>query len=214
MSASPALFGVDFRILLEVGERRFTTSANTLTGQSAFFAALLSNIWDNVQPGKHYFIDIDGDVFAHVLRYLRSGVFPVFYDKSKGHDYNLYAMLLEQARYLQISRLEKWLEGKSYLQAITVTRSVTEVELKDMIAEKTATDVDVEYRSDLRTRKVYICPRDILSHRGQPEKCGRRCDNAQGDCCERYDNENFVVVSITRTKIEFNQEVCMKGGRA
>ena len=202
----------DVKVTLEVGERRFITTADTLTEKSRYFSALLSGRWRNLEAGKPYFIDMDGDVFEHTLRYLRNGVFPIFYDKSKGHDYGLYTMLLEQARYLQISPLENWLEKKSYLQAISVTTSFEEVELADLNPEKTTTDVDVAYQSSYRTRKVYVCPRGIAIHRGQPNKCGKACrrakEHGEEEDVDDEEEEEVVVVSITRTKTEFHERVC------
>ena len=72
-------------------------------------------------------------------------------------------------------------------------------------------DADVEIRSHVRTRKVYICPRGISEHRGQPQKCGRRCDDAWNHYdVEEYEDEDYVVVAIIWTKIEFHQDLCMK----
>lgn len=135
----------DSQITVEVGEREFVTTASTLK-ESGVFMDLLFGRWGELKADKTFFMDMDGDVFEHTLRYLRNGVLPVFYDKSKGHNYSQYAMLLDQARRLRIPRLQNWLEEKGYLQAMTVTSSLEQVDLGDMVAEKTATNVDVEYR--------------------------------------------------------------------
>jgi hypothetical protein len=44
--------------------------------------------------------------FEHVLRYLCSRVLPVFYDNAKGDGQALYLVVLEEAKYFQILRLE------------------------------------------------------------------------------------------------------------
>jgi BTB/POZ domain-containing protein KCTD9 len=62
-----------------------------------------------------YFVDADPQLFDHILRYLRRGVLPIFYDNIRGHDHGLYRALLEEARYFQIDRLENWLSDKSYI---------------------------------------------------------------------------------------------------
>ena len=211
MTTTPSsLAGAHSKIQMQVGERRFTTTLHTLIEQSAYFRALFSAKTGKMPAELRFFIDLDGDVFAHVLRFLRSGVFPVFYDKSKGHDYSLYAMLLGQARYLQIPRLEQWLAEKTYLQAITATSSVTEMEFKGSFAEKSGLDSDVKFQSQVRPR-AYVCPRGILEHMREPNKCGRLCNNAWANGVDMKKDEPFVVVSITRTKVEFNQELCMRG---
>lgn len=204
--------GAQSKVYMQVGERRFTTTFHTLTEQSAYFRALFSSKREDMPAELRFFIDLDGDVFVHVLRYLRSGVFPVFYDKSKGHDYSLYAMLLGQARYLQIPQLEQWLTEKTYLQAITLTSSVTKAELKGSIVEKTSMDAHVKFRSHIRTKPAaYVCPRGIPVHMGKPDQCGRQCESARVNSVDKNEDEDYVVVSITRTKIEFDQELCMKG---
>lgn len=96
----------DAPICIQVGGRRFTTTTKeTLTEESAFFASLLSGWWNNALEDGSYFIDADPVLFEHILRYLRRGVFPLFFGAVKGHDYHLYLSLLEEARYFQIRRL-------------------------------------------------------------------------------------------------------------
>lgn len=77
-------------IRLQVGERHFTTTRDTLTAESRYFASLLSGRWDNALEDGSYFIDADPMLFDHILRYLRRGIFPLFVDMAKGHDYHLY----------------------------------------------------------------------------------------------------------------------------
>lgn len=93
-------------ITLQVGERRFITTIDTLTQESVFFSSLLSGRWDNAQADGSYFIDADGHLFAYILRYLRRNILPIFYDNHKGHDHGLYLALLIEARFFQIARLE------------------------------------------------------------------------------------------------------------
>ncbi len=92
-----APFAMRRSITLQVGERQFITMAETMTQESAFFAALLSERWDNADADGSYFIDADPDLFEHILRYLRRGVFPIFYDNVKGHNHALYLALLQEA---------------------------------------------------------------------------------------------------------------------
>lgn len=110
-------------VTLQVGGKRFVTMSKTLTRESGFFSALLSDRCDDRQPDGSYFIDTDPDLFKHILRYLRRRLLPLFYDKCKGHNHALYAALLEEAKYFQIPRLEKWLDERRYLQAVNVKYS-------------------------------------------------------------------------------------------
>ena len=154
-----------------------------------------------------YFLDADGDVFAHVLRYLRHGTMPLSYDhRSKGHDHALYAAVLEQAQYFGVAGLSAWLEGRKYLSAVTVERSarlveVEEVLLKDSTVtalEDLGAHVEVEYHVTCRTEKVYICPRGLARHRGDRNACGRQCRNARGDADDEYVDEDIMRVLEVR----------------
>jgi BTB/POZ domain-containing protein KCTD9 len=73
--ASPPL-AMGRSITLQVGERWFVTTAETITHERIFFAALFSGRWDNVEADGSDFIDADPELFEHILRYLRRGVLP------------------------------------------------------------------------------------------------------------------------------------------
>lgn len=202
-------------ITIQVGERRFVTTSTTLTEESRYFASLLSGRWSSsTQADGSYFVDADAVVFEHVLRYLRHGIFPVFYDRSKGHDYSLYQALLGQARYFQIAQLEKWLEDKTYLKAIEVTHSLAQIEYPDAAAGIVSTaDTEVEYHPEWRTKKVYICPRGIYVHRGKPDVCGIACRRARGDADDEFvDEQELKIVRITK-KTAFNRQICERGAQ-
>lgn len=205
-----APFGKRRTITLQVGERRFITTAETMTQESAFFAALFSERWDNAEADGSYFIDADPDLFEHILRYLRRGVLPIFYDDAKGHDHALYLALLEEAKYFQIPRLEHWLKGKRFLQAIKIRYSADELEGTSW-SETRSMDEYVEYHPLWQTKKVYICPRGIFVHRGNPSACGRQCMNAQGDAKNVYEDEQILKTLVIRKQTIVDQAVCAEG---
>jgi hypothetical protein len=97
-------------ITIKTLQRDFITDPDGWLGRSAYFDSLFSGKWggDQQEDGS-YFIETDADIFQHILRYLRTGVLPVFYDRSTGHNDSLYKSLLEEAKYFAIARLEKWL---------------------------------------------------------------------------------------------------------
>lgn len=164
--------------------------------------------WGDKQPDGSYFIDSDPTVFEHVLRYLRSGVLPVFYDRSRGHDYHLYAGVLQLAQYFQIEKLEKWISEQGYIQAVKVHRSAKVLVGVWALYEDVAADVEVEYHPCWKTEKVYVCPREIASHRGDPSRCGRQCRNAQGGADREYVEEDVLKVVEIRKTIVFDHKVC------
>ncbi|KAF2136044.1 uncharacterized protein K452DRAFT_345156 [Aplosporella prunicola CBS 121167] len=178
-----------------------------MMAESIFFSCLLSGRWENTLLDGSYFIDADPNLFEHILRYLRRGIAPVFYDSEKGHDYALYSALLEEARYFQIDRLEDWLESKRYLSAVTARYSATELE--GVWNLSTDTDVDVQYYPTWGIKKTYICPRGICVHRGKPESCGRGCRRVQGGEEDKYDEEPIVRTLVIRRWLTFNREACL-----
>jgi hypothetical protein len=199
------------QITLQVGEKRFVTTHSTLTDESGFFSSLLSGRWNNVQEDGSWFIDADPVLFEHILRYLRRGVFPVFYDKSKGHDHALYLALLEEARYFQIDRLQGWLESKKYFEAVTIRCRASEVEEMESLDKTTSANLEVEFHPSWLTRTVYVCPRKIASHRGNPDACGRRCRSAQEDDDDEYVEERILSTVVIYKETILNQNICTAG---
>lgn len=199
------------QITLQVGERRFVTTRETLVGESAFFASLLSGRWDNAEEDNSYFIDADAKLFDHILRYLRRGILPIFYDKMKGHDYALYLALLEEAKYFQITQLKQWLEKKRYLHAIMTTYSATEIEGVEEFRLSRDTDLEVEHYPAWGTKKVYICPRGIYAHEGKPSACGRDCMRARGDADDIYEEQPVLRALVVEKKTVFDMQACLAG---
>jgi len=200
----------DAPIRLQVGGRHFTTTKDTLT-ESGFFTSLLSGRWDSALEDGSYFIDADPTLFEHILRYLRRGVFPLFFDITNGHDYYLYLSLLEEARYFQIPRLEDWLEKKRYLEAVQVTSSSEQYDHGEIDWQRSVVPAGttLEYHPFWGTKMVYICPRFIPQHRGKPEACGRRCGAAQGDDDDTFEQEPSVRMLVIKRVVTFRSEVCV-----
>jgi hypothetical protein len=106
------------RVKLQVSERQFVTTKKTLISESSYFLALISGRWSNQDNKGCYFIDSDPELFAEVLRYLRSGNFPLYYDPNKQkYNYAKYAALLGEAQYFGITKLKhKVMAGNSMLE--------------------------------------------------------------------------------------------------
>ena len=60
---------------------------------------------------------------------------PVFYGSLKGHDYSLYVAVLDEAKYFQIPRLERWIGDKKYIQAVTTAHTAAVVEGADALGK-------------------------------------------------------------------------------
>jgi len=111
-------------VILQASERRFNTRVEILTAESEHFKSFFKHSWRESQPVGSYFVDIDGDTFKHILKYMHSGIFPVLYDKNKGHEFAVYLTILQQADYLISPALSKWLIDQTYLKAVKISREL------------------------------------------------------------------------------------------
>ncbi|EXJ53501.1 uncharacterized protein A1O5_13277 [Cladophialophora psammophila CBS 110553] len=196
-------------ITLQVGEQRFTTFPSTLTAESPFFASLFSPQWRRVQADGSYFVDADGALFPYILRYLRSGALPIFYSSFGGHDYGMYQALLGEAQQFQIERLMNWLRNKEYEKAVKIEYSAQEYEGSKNLAKSCYSDLRVEYNPTWITRKVYICPRGIYSHRGNPSACGKSCMKAQGDAEKEFEDEDELRTLVISKRTVVDCGLCL-----
>ncbi|KAF9694630.1 hypothetical protein EKO04_007608 [Ascochyta lentis] len=112
-------------LTLDVGGRKFKVSAHILREESGLFRHQLSErfTWTAEADGS-YFIDASPALFEHLLDFMRRpNIFPLFWTKSNGFDYNLYHRLQAEAQYFQIDALHQWIKDKRYLKAIALSLS-------------------------------------------------------------------------------------------
>lgn len=196
------------KVHLQVGRRTFVTTNDTLVGESGYFAALLSSRWSNSEEQGSYYIEADPDLFEHILRYLRRGVFPIFYDNTKGHDYALYLALLEEAKYYQIQRLVNWLKKKRYLRALKVERKAYDMnEVRELHVTKSA-EYEMGYFPAWTTKRVYICPKGVASHRGDRHTCRKKCRKLRGDV-DAYEEEQVLQTLVVEKRTVFDSRVSL-----
>ena len=118
-----------------------------------------------------------------------------------------------EARYFQVESLEKWIRDKTYLKAIKSTHRASEVDRIQDVSRSFSSELDVEYHTSWKTEKIYICPRRIFVHRGNPEACGRQCKQAQGTAEPEYEEELTVKALAIEKETTFNFEICMDDDR-
>ena len=173
------------RVVVQVGDRRFTTLRGTLTSESTYFAARLSTRWDDREDDGSFFVDADPELFEHILRFCRSGIFPLFFNAAAAKfDYGKYAAVLGEARYFGVDRLERWISDQKYLKAIEIRRKV--VVASDLqndeggpSAPTSSANTLVDLLPSWGYRRVYVCPRGIYVHRGDPDRCGQACEKSK-----------------------------------
>ncbi|KAJ8133434.1 hypothetical protein O1611_g180 [Lasiodiplodia mahajangana] len=203
------------RVRLQVGERQFSTTKDTLMGESAYFSALFSGRWSNQSDDGSYFIDSDPELFVDILRYLRSGNYPLFFDPAAGtYDYARYSALLGEAQYFGITQLENWIRNQRYLEAVKTRYSLDVLgpikaeHLKGHSYSVTAAQ-RLEFSFLQQVQKTYLCPRRILAHNGHPRVCEHMCPNSLDNSEKEYDETQVVIAVVTRKQHIFNPAICL-----
>ena len=198
------------QLLLRIGERLFHTSLDTLVSQCQHFEPYHSGRWQlNLDGDGALFIDADPDAFEHILRFCRTGVFPLCWTKETGHDYVLYARIQEAAAFFMCDKLLKWLENRWYQLCVTVEsrrKYLSSSDLWGSTAETSGNEHVMEVHfiehSGIKT-DVYICPRNISSHYDKPGRCGKDCRKSTNDpgTDSKYELDSVLE---TRRTVKFN----------
>ena len=115
-----AFLTLDTRIKLQVGEKDFSVGKATLE-KSPWWRRNLARL----QRAGPLVLDADGDIFVHILRYLRTARFPLLYDKGSGFDYQTYAEILGQAEKYELDNLASWIREETYRFVVTAKLTVT-----------------------------------------------------------------------------------------
>ena len=178
----------------------------TLRDGSTYFSSLLSGSWKAAEKEIDgcLFIDRDGEMFAYVLAFLRSGKLPLFYDDDEGFDHDKYTTLLLEAEYFGVDALSAWIRDKKYERVIELRRSAHLHYDLDELKGSIPAGWKYQYFPDWETRKVYVCPRGLAKHKGEPSACGRQCHNARGGEEPQYEDEREVVVVEISSHKTFN----------
>lgn len=212
-------------------QRNFVTDPERWEGQSLYFKSLFSGEWGDKQEDGSYFIETDAHIFEHILRYLRTGVLPVFYDRGKGHDFALYQALLEEAKYFAIERLEKWLCERKYLEVVEIHYLATETQDRESYTKYTTSDsegrtfmvedsfVEITTGSNMETTMVpmvqqrnrFYCPNG--KHGKSNEEYCRSCIEQARDnkihVNGGWRDEGQLKWCIVRKEVVFNHDLCV-----
>lgn len=160
-------------ILNVAGEKTFHTTKATLS-ESGYFAGHFSGRWSlpkNADNINTLFVDVDAEVFSHILEHLRTGLMPLFWSAANGFDGILYGRVLGQARFLNIPALAKWIEQRGYEAAVTTSRRVSNLEYAfvdhhgDFAGDTIANgDTTVTLKTEWIKERQYLCPRNMPYH--------------------------------------------------
>lgn len=174
-------------------------------------ASMISQRWSSHRhTDGSYFIDADPEIFNHILRFLRHGVYPLCYSIDKGHNYALYAAVHAQAQYFLITNLSEWLSKQRYLQVVKIESSAEVLENEFRLAGATGSDTLVQYHPSWRVKSKYVCPRSISAHYDNPRGCGRACRTALGDGEDKYEEVPVLSTLVVKEKVVFDRQLCVE----
>jgi hypothetical protein len=163
-------------------------------------------------------VDADPSLFEHILRYLRTGAFPLSYDVEKGHDDVFYYVLLNQARFYQIEKLESWLKGREYLKAVRRKTRHTSItlcgpaqmeHLHDLIPHGDG-NLSV-LRHEKSQQNCFSCPNGQWRHDGHRTEClSAGCMTMKQAKFSHTKLMEVVKVDCAVTKVEFDDQRMMR----
>jgi hypothetical protein len=105
-----------------------------------------------------------------------------------------------------LTRAQNYLNAIKVLTSKPKVRNITHVGL--LQPEVLTVNKTEEWHVIPRTRKVYLCPRQIVSHKGHPEQCGQACHSRQAGFAVEYEQVTYLEVVSVEKEIVFDEQVC------
>ena len=200
-------------ITINVGGTRFTTLASTLTEGSTFLKSMLTGPWAAIEEP---FIDANPKIFSHILDYMRTGTYPLFWDPSHNFNLELYAAVKAQADYFGVDSLATWISSESYTQAVSqvfINGPADSGAHKRRKGEKTTLEGNVEIMSHIAWKevKVYECPRGVASHL-KPAHCNDMCRDKIYNGKQVWVNDKKPLLHTTIQQARFHPEALVPKG--
>lgn len=194
------------RIIIEVGGREFLVCTDIFE-ESLWFRKAIRRC-SIAAPGcpRRIVIENDPDLFAEVLKYLRTGICPLYWDKVKGFDVARYAELANQASVYHIPKLWVWITQEKYLDAVTVTvmRGETKIRRGTQHHQRHVQQANWELSVDAVLEgvdEVWICPKGAPDHDGDSTMCELKgCCGTGGimDSSAKNFPQQRIKVDVTR----------------
>lgn len=191
-----------------------TICSRQLYRHTTWFHSLIESFKRDKSPVVTIPIDFEPEHFGHILRYIRTGLYPVFYDEALGgHNVPKYLIVKKCADMYGVEKLAQWLANKRYEEVVVKEYTIRWEQRKQdqpnpyshayMPSDKTLTFIPTGH-----TEKVYTCPRDIAVHRGDKSRCGQACFKAEHrDYEDRFEEEPAGLVLVVGCKTVWRTEL-------
>lgn len=216
-------------ITLDVGGRNFRALKITLEESPNLRQQLSGNWQAYLQEDGSLFLDSEPDIFEHLLRYMRRpNIFPLFWTKTSGFDYNLYTRLQAEAEVYGLTDLSDWIKNEEYTKAIQIiapTPMVMNVasfsphlSVESLRASRREFEGDgsttLGFHVVTKAEEYFDCPISKPNHkvpRGEEIRCGAQCRMQENfDSCRYVKGKEYYEVVIVPTCVDFDSDVCMR----
>jgi hypothetical protein len=130
-------------------------------------------------PDPPFVFLIDPDIFKHILEYLNTDTFPLFFSEPDGFDFDLYQRVSQYAERFQLSELRNWIQRQNYLDVVRLVCEESIEEFRPGLPRlNVPANVRVKRHIVTHMLPVFVCPRRIPGHdvvEGEPLICGAQC---------------------------------------
>lgn len=165
---------LDNRIIVEVGGKAFHVCSDIFEESAWFTKAIRRASFSGESPRVR--IENDPELFGEILLYLRTGMFPLYWDKIRGFDYRRYAEMETQAKMYQLPALLQWIQDRRYLDVVTTEVVMKETKIpkgvehyqRHVLLGNEEETVDAVLPG---VDEVWICPASIEAHEGDSTLC-------------------------------------------
>ena len=115
-----------------------------------------------------------------------------------------------------MTNLVDWLKQQKYYDAVTYEYHLhghyEDANLAIAFNENVSSQNMLKFYTVPSTKKVYLCPRDILRHRGNRQECGQACERARArnDGNDTYEDEAIIDIIIVSKETRVHLGKCIE----
>lgn len=122
-------------VSIQAGDHRFIVEARNLASASVYFANVLTPDHSLTLPRTSngaYIVDADPNIFSHLIRYIQTRRFPLFYTIREGFNRPLYDQIFDLADRFMVIRLALWIGRRGYENVVKVEKKIQVVSAAEL----------------------------------------------------------------------------------
>lgn len=225
------------RIVIEVGGQAFSACKEILEESLLFKKTIAqresykATASDGSAPSlgsRPIRVENDPTLFAEILKYLRTGSYPLYWNRVSGFDIGRYGEMHAQALFYRVPKLERWIARSAYLDVVNVETVHRETRLwkvgglrdkgggRSPYAEKHVHRDNKEISIDAvleGQEEVWTCPAGEEEHDGDSTMCevagccGSLMTTSAKDHPEQRTKVDVVRIFTTEKVVTINWEL-------